>query len=142
MGPFILAWMVGEGIIIYRSTHQLKNTKVFDQFSPEGRPAAVYPPGPGQLLIASGVFVMLALLAEAPKARTLATLLAWGFDIAAFMNIGGFTDVNAQGVWPPQPASPYLIFPRVVQLGPSDSGTNSGTHTTPPGTTGPVPKPV
>lgn len=70
MGGFIAAWLVGEGIIIYRS---VKNQKA--------------PPGPGQLLFSSGVFVMLALLAEAPSARTLALTLAWGFDIAALMNL-------------------------------------------------------
>lgn len=70
MGPFIMAWLVGEGIIIYRS---VKKTHA--------------PPGPGQLILSSGVFVLLALVAESERARGIATLAAWGFDIAAFLNL-------------------------------------------------------
>jgi len=66
----VLAWMVGEGIIIYRSVS--KNHA---------------PPMPGALLATSGLFVMLALLAEAPQARFLAGALAWGFDAAALLNL-------------------------------------------------------
>ena len=64
------AWAVGEGIIIYRSVR--KNHA---------------PPMPGALLASSALFVMLALLAEAPSARGLAVTLAWGFDLAAFLNL-------------------------------------------------------
>jgi hypothetical protein len=68
MGPLILAWMVGEGIISYREV--TKNHR---------------PPLPAEILASSGVFVLLGLLAQAqPK---LASLLAWGFDLAAFMNL-------------------------------------------------------
>lgn len=43
------------------------------------------PPLPAELLATSGLFVMLALLAEpAPK---LASTLAWGFDAAAFLTL-------------------------------------------------------
>lgn len=99
MGPFVMAWLVGEGIIIYRSVRQQKA-----------------PPGPGQLMIASGVFVLLGLLAEAPAARPLAVTLAWGFDIAAFMNIGNLGSPNAigkgsPGVWPPGDAANDVIIP-------------------------------
>jgi hypothetical protein len=97
MGPFVMAWLVGEGLIIYRS---VKNQKA--------------PPGPGQLLIASGVFVLLGLLAEAPSARTLAILMAWGFDIAAFMNLvpGAKTpEVKAPNTWPPDKAPDTVIIP-------------------------------
>lgn len=95
MGGLVAAWLVGEGIIIYRSW---KVNKV--------------PPGPGQLALSSGVFVLLALLAEAPSARTLATTLAWGFDIAAFMNVAG-TKIKAvpNKDWPPQQASTQVIIP-------------------------------
>jgi hypothetical protein len=91
-----MAWLVGEGIIIYRS---VKRDKA--------------PPGPGQLLLSSGVFVMLALLAEAPKARPLAITLAWGFNIAAFMNLfgaGGPVAGNG-GQWPPSTADDTVIIP-------------------------------
>lgn len=45
-------------------------------------------PVPGQLLAASGIFAMLGLLSEAGAgASFLASTLAWGFDLAAFLNI-------------------------------------------------------
>lgn len=95
MGPFIAAWLTGEGIIIYRSVREQKA-----------------PPGPGQLLLSSGVFVMLALLAEAKSARPLATTLAWGFVAAAWMNIGNVGNKKKQdGVWPPATVGPYTIIP-------------------------------
>lgn len=95
MGPFIAAWLVGESIIVYRSVKRLKA-----------------PPGPGQLLLSSGVFVMLALLAEAPSARKLAITLAWGFDIAALMNLWG-TGGPKQSTkgWPPPQIPPTVILP-------------------------------
>ena len=70
MPGIVTAWAVGEGIIIYHSVHK--------------RHA---PPMPGQLLASSGLFVMLALLAEADGARGVAAALAWGFDAAAFLNL-------------------------------------------------------
>ena len=70
MPGIVLAWAVGEGIIIFRAVRK-------DHA----------PPMPGQLLASSGLFVMLALLAEADRARFLASALAWGFDLAAFMNL-------------------------------------------------------
>lgn len=99
MGPFVLAWLVGEGIIIYRSVKVQKA-----------------PPGPGQLLFTSGLFVLLGLLAESEKARPLATTLAWGYDIAAYMNLfpkvtGGNFAVKSLGKWPPTLAGNTLIIP-------------------------------
>lgn len=70
MPGIVLAWLVGEGILTWRSFHDDHR-----------------PPMPGQLLAASGIFVMLGLLAEAQQARFLAAALAWGFDIAALMNV-------------------------------------------------------
>lgn len=85
MGGLVLAWAVGEGIIVYRAV------KVNHA-----------PPMPGALLAASGLFVMLALLSEADSARGLATALAWGFDAAAFLNLfpeitGGKVTSSAKG---------------------------------------------
>lgn len=68
----ILAWLIGEGIIVYRSVAQQKS-----------------PPVPGALLATSGLFVLLAILAEYDKARFLATALAFGVDIAAFLDLWG-----------------------------------------------------
>jgi hypothetical protein len=70
MGGLVAAWAVGEGIIIYRA---FKRTHA--------------PPMPGQLLASSALFIMLALLAESDSAKPLATTLAWGFDVAAFLNL-------------------------------------------------------
>lgn len=106
MGPFITAWLVAEGIVAYRS---IKIQKA--------------PPGPGQLLLSSGVFVALALLAESEKARPLATTLAWGFVIAAFMNVAGTGGPKAidygphagtgdhGGKWPPSIAPNTVTIP-------------------------------
>jgi hypothetical protein len=90
-----MAWLVGEGIIIYRAVKIQKA-----------------PPGPGQLLIASGVFVLLGLLAESRTARPLAVTLAWGFDIAAFMNLFGVgkPGTSCKG-WPPAKAPDTIIIP-------------------------------
>lgn len=95
MESFVLAWLVGEGIICYRSVKQLKA-----------------PPGPGQLLFSSGLFVMLGLLAGSPKARPLAVTLAWGFDIAAFMNLWGTGKPKVTGSsWPPPKAPNTVVIP-------------------------------
>lgn len=68
MGGITLAWLIGIGIISWRSVNR------------EHRP-----PMPGELLGASGFFALTAVLAEYPPARTAATLLAFGIDIAAFL---------------------------------------------------------
>lgn len=70
MGLFMMAWLVGEGIIVYRS---VKTNHA--------------PPMPGALLASSGLFALLALIAESDSARPVAVALAFGFDIAAFMNL-------------------------------------------------------
>lgn len=64
------AWLFGMGLISYRNiarNHQ--------------------PPVPGTLLAASGLFALLALLAEYQPAAAPAALAAWGFDLAALLNI-------------------------------------------------------
>lgn len=108
MGPFILAWMVGEGIVIYRAMKQPGNGQ-----TTVGGKTVLVPPSPVQLLFSSSVFVMLALLAEVPSARTLAITLAWGFDIAAYMKL--FDKVSGlkgeRGPWPPSIAPSNVITP-------------------------------
>lgn len=111
MGPLVAAWLVGEGIIIYRSVRGQRH------LGPGGRIINnPYPPGPGQLLLSSGVFVLLALLAEAPSARKLAITLAWGFDLAALMNLWGTggpkpTKVPGTTGWPPAQIPPNSTLP-------------------------------
>lgn len=68
MAGITLAWLIGEGIIIYRSVNRLHR-----------------PPMPGELLGAAAFFALLALVAEYPPARTPATLAAFGMDIAAWL---------------------------------------------------------
>jgi hypothetical protein len=70
MGPFIAAWAIGEGIIGWRA---FKTTGL--------------PPVPGALLASSGLFAGLAVIAEFESARTFATVLAFGFDLAALVNL-------------------------------------------------------
>jgi hypothetical protein len=95
MGGFVLAWLVGEGIIIYRSVKQQHA-----------------PPGPGQLLLSSGVFVLLGLLAEAESARKVAITLAWGFDAAAALNLFSVgTPTKSKINWPPEKLPDTVIFP-------------------------------
>lgn len=62
------AWMVGETIIIYRTVSKQKR-----------------PPMPGELLASSGLFLLLALLSDVQPG--LASLLGWGFDLAALLNL-------------------------------------------------------
>jgi len=69
----ILAWLIGEGIIVWRSVAK------------EHRP-----PMPGTLLASSGFFALLAVLAEYEPARPAATALAFGLDLAAYLQAPGF----------------------------------------------------
>ena len=94
MGGIALAWAVGEGILVFRS---VKYNHA--------------PPVPGALLATSGLFILLALLAQADRARFLATALAWGFDAAAFMNL--FPAVTTGGT-----AAPSKVLPPVGRTAP------------------------
>lgn len=129
-----MAWLVGEGIIVYRS---YKNNFTI---SNNKRTQLNTPPGPGQLLMTSGVFVLLALLAESERARTLAVMLAWGFDIAAFMNLTSTSTAAPTGKWPPALASNTVIIPSGTSASAaSSSATASAPTTTSPTTgTGPI----
>ena len=85
MRGVILTWLIAEGIIIYRSV------KVDHG-----------PPIPGMLLATSGLFVLLAVLAEAgPDAARLATLMGAGFDIAGLMKPGILPGLGGSSTNPP-----------------------------------------
>ena len=77
----IIAWLVGEGIISYKSVK--KNNR---------------PPLPADLLAASGAFVLLGLLSEWQD--QLAMMLAVGLDAAALLTLFPTTTAS------PAPASP------------------------------------
>ena len=70
MGAFIMFWLIGEGIIIWRSIALYKA-----------------PPLPSAILGTSGLFIILAGLAEWQPG--FATVLAAGFDLAAFLTVAG-----------------------------------------------------
>lgn len=83
MRGIILAWLIGEGVIVYRSVSKDHS-----------------PPVPGALLATSGLFIMLAILAEYDKARFLATAMAFGVDIAAILNLWGLGGGTSTGTQP------------------------------------------
>lgn len=67
---FVAAWLFGMGLITYRyvvKQHQ--------------------PPIPGSMLAASGLFALLALVAEYEPAAAAAAAAAWGFDLAALLGL-------------------------------------------------------
>jgi hypothetical protein len=70
MRGVILAWGLGMGIIVYRAAVK------------EHRP-----PVPGQMLAATGLFALMAALAEYEPAAGAATLFAFGVDIAVLMQV-------------------------------------------------------
>lgn len=84
MGGIILAWLAGQGIIVYRSV---------------ARDHA--PPVPGQMLAATGLFALLAVLAEYEPARAAATALAFGVDLAVLMQV--LPGTKPQGKAKPKP---------------------------------------
>jgi len=78
MAGITLAWLIGETIIIWRKVGQ------------EHRP-----PSPGVLLGSSAFFALLALVAEYQPARPAATLLAFGIDLAAWLQVPAVTGTPA-----------------------------------------------
>jgi hypothetical protein len=88
----VIAWGAGLGIITYRWIK------------------AGAPPTPGTLFMASGFFGLCALLAEYPPARTPATLLAFGIDLAAYLQIVGKAPAAQSTGWPP----PMITDPNVL----------------------------
>lgn len=68
MGGIFVAWLLAEGIVVYRS------------FKTSGAP-----PMPGQLLAAAGLYAALSLVAENPRTRFLGQAGAWGFTAAAWL---------------------------------------------------------
>lgn len=65
-----LAWVAGLGLITWR-----------------GIKASHKPVSPGQYAAASGVYVLLAFVAEYEPAAPVAVLMAWGFNLAVFLQV-------------------------------------------------------
>ena len=66
----MLAWLAGESLIIWRSVAKNRHLPV-----------------PGTLLGSAGFFAILAVLAQYDPARLPATAAAWGFNLAAVLNL-------------------------------------------------------
>lgn len=91
MGPLIAAWLIGEGIIVWRAAK------------------AKQPPVPGQMLAATGLFALLAVIAQYDPARAAATLFAYGIDIAVLMQVLPGTQLAATAAAPASTAKPVQI---------------------------------
>lgn len=71
MGGLFAAWLGGEAIVIWREVHQSKHLPV-----------------PGALMGVTGLFAVLALLADvSPRARPVITLAAFGLDLAGLFQV-------------------------------------------------------
>lgn len=90
---FFFAWALGEGIIVYRWVK------------------AGAPPTPGALLLPSGMFLGLAVLAEYQPARAVATAFAYAVDLAVLVQVVGKAPKQKTG-WPPaQDIPPGSVLP-------------------------------
>jgi hypothetical protein len=111
----MLAWLTGEGILVYRWWK------------------AGAPPPPGALLLSSGVFAGLALLAQSQQARMLATTLAWGYDLAILLQVAGHGKVTQATGWPPPLVTDGTV---ILPTGHSHGGSSSGNPANTPGAVG------
>lgn len=67
----VAAWAVGLGVMTWREIRQFRR-----------------PVPPGRYAAASGIFVLLGLLAVSDRAAPAAVLAAWGFDLAIVLQPG------------------------------------------------------
>ena len=116
-GLFIIAWMTGEGVIVYRSVKEQH-----------------MPPSPRQLLVASGLYVGLAIIAEYQPARAVATAFAWAVNVAVLMRVlPGGTDAVTSGTasgWSSIGlAGNTVIFPNGTAASAVDASTSTSTTT-------------
>lgn len=82
MGPFLVAWLVGIGLNIARGAWEQGMQSGMGPNVIPSPAASALPPKPGRLVIASGIYVGLAILAESKSLRSTAMLAAWGYNIA------------------------------------------------------------
>jgi len=92
MGLFF-AWAIGEGIITARWVK------------------AKAPPPPGALLLPTGLFLGLAILATYQPARTVATVFAFAVDLAIGVRLMESGNPSVKTGWPPPKMLPTQIWP-------------------------------
>lgn len=106
---FFFAWAVGEGIIVWRF---IKHKA---------------PPTPGALLLPSGLYVALGVIATYQPARFTATAFAWALDAAILLQIVG-KDPGIKTGWPPPKIPATQIWPgAMVKTASSPSPAAGGT---------------
>lgn len=97
MGGIFIAWLIAEGIVVYRTVK-----------------VSGGPPMPAQLLATTGLYAALSLVASNERTRFLGQAGAWGFTAAAWLAL--YTNppkVHEQGHAPGKPvtASPTVAPP-------------------------------
>jgi hypothetical protein len=107
VGLFAFAWIAGEGLIIWR---WIKNGA---------------PPAPGALLLPSGVYLALGILAHYQPAQMTATLLAWGFDAAVLLQVVGKDPKQTTGWPPPMIDNPAVLLPNGASSAPATTTANT-----------------
>lgn len=118
MGGFLVAWLVGITLSIFNETSTYRSLQG-EKVPASGIKLNPLPPKPGRLLVASGIYVGLAIVAEAPSARSTATLLAWGYNVtlglkfATNYQAGKDLKIPQSGTffWNPPLASSDIVFP-------------------------------
>ena len=138
MGPFLVAWLVGMGLNIAHGTWDYKVLSS-EKVKASATGPSPLPPKPGRLLTASGIYVGLAVIAEAPSMRSTATVAAWGYNIAIALHWAQeYSDAKTQGLkitgtstWAPPLASGDVLFPNGTGGSPTakpTSATGTGTQ--------------
>ncbi len=104
---FFFAWALGEGIIVYR-------------WMKKGAP-----PTPGALLLPSGLFLGLAVLAEYQPARAVATAFAYAVDLAVLLQVVGKPPAQVTGWPPPQNIPQDTVLPDGTSGNPATAAASS-----------------
>jgi hypothetical protein len=118
MSNFLIAWLVGLSLSI---AHEIYMYKVDEPSN-----ANPLPIKPGRVLIASGIYVGLAILAESQSFQSIAVLMAWGYNAAIALKWAQEYSANKAQVkaypgtagaasgtafWNPPSASGDVLFP-------------------------------
>lgn len=141
MGGFLIAWLVGLGLSVAQGVHEWKVSTGSSQAFPLTY-ASPLPVKPGQILIASGIYVALAIIAESQSMHNIAVLTAWAYNTAIALKWAqnysteksNKIAANGSAYWSPPAASSTSLFPS------GTTATTPASQPTGPGTTsgGPV----